>query len=149
MRSPFICQSASHWTKVYQPERVWQRQKGTILCTVYSVSPSRVIQIVSLSGCCRLSCSGPYQSIIPSWMQDSPRLHESDVTVTTYLVLRNAVNRLAEWGTNVFLYSDIMNASWKNDLWGGRCLKQQVWLCCGQVSLPWWFIDTAHHTELI
>lgn len=38
------------------------------------------------------------------------------VTATVYLVLCNAVNRFAEWGFNVFLYTNIMSTSW-NIIW--------------------------------
>lgn len=65
------------------------------------------------------------------------------VTARTYLVLCNTVNRFAEWGFNVCLYTNIMSTSWNiswavDGFWSDRC---DTWWV--RVSLPWWFTDTA------
>lgn len=60
------------------------------------------------------------------------------VTARMYLVLCNAVNRFAEWGLNVFLYTNIMSTSCdiicEAERW--RCLKWQVWHFDVSESLP-------------
>lgn len=49
------------------------------------------------------------------------------VAARMYLVLCNAVNRFAEWGFNVFPYTNIMSTSWNIII--SRQDEPQHWLC--------------------
>lgn len=98
---------------------------------------------LSLSGCCRLSCSGPGQSwfgIIPSWMWGSPRLRGSNEQqlecIWYYLMQRTgslseALMCFCSQTSSVTLNADgSWRVRWDTLMWG-------------RVSLPWWFTDTA------
>lgn len=60
------------------------------------------------------------------------------VAARMYLVLCNAVNRFAEWGFNVFLYTNIMSTSCDIicEAERCRCLKWQVWHFDMSESVP-------------
>lgn len=148
----FITSTASanqHPTMVFQPERQQQWEEGTRLCIVYSplTLPGHP-ENLSLFGCCRLSCSGPGSECIRYYSQLNVGFTEATwikwVTARMYLVLCNAVNRFAEWGFNVFLYTNIMSTS-RNVIceaygfWSDRC-DTLMWV---GVSLPWRVTDTA------
>lgn len=115
-----------------QLEQQQQWEEGTRLCMVYSPltlagHPENIS--LFLSGSCRLSCSGPviwYYSQLNVGFTEAAWIKR--VPARMYLVLCKAVNRFAEWGFNVFLYTNIMGTSWniicEAECW--RFLKCQV-----------------------
>lgn len=84
---------------------------------------TRGIQKISLSGRLWPECVWYYSQLNEGFTEAT---WIKRVAATMYLVLCNAVNRFAEWGFNVFLYTNRMNASWNMLCVAEPCLKWQV-----------------------
>lgn len=77
------------------------------------------------------------------------------VAARMYLVLCNAVNRFAEWGFNVFVYTNIMSTSWNSvceaERW--RFLKWQVWHFDVSERLPplvvYWYCTNRQYMDRV
>lgn len=122
-RATFIHLSSSviqllikQWSSSHSGSNNERKGPDSVLFTLLS-HIQKISLSLSLSGCCRLSCSGPgppqciwYYSQLNVGFTEAAWIKR--VTARTYLVLCNAVNRFAEWGFNVFLYTNIMSTSW-------------------------------------
>lgn len=94
--------SASHQTMVLQPELREQWQEGTrrSYCWPSTHTPGASRKSLSLASC---SQSVWYYSQLNEGFIEATWIKRA--TATMYLLLCNAVNRFAEWGFNVFLYT--------------------------------------------
>lgn len=111
---------ASHHTMVFQPERQQQWEEETRLCIVYSplTLPGHP-ENISLSlyvWLLQAVLQWPWPECIWYYSQLNVGFTEAAwikrVTARTYLVLCNAENKFAEWGFNVFPYTNIRSTSW-------------------------------------